>query len=297
MQILITSFLFVLGSAVGSFLNVLAERGVRDESIRGRSYCENCQTTLAPRNLIPIISYLLQRGKCNYCQAKLSPQYLAVELVTGISFALTYWLVPQNTTPFPFFIVVAYYLIILSALIALFITDFKYGILLDRITIPTIIFVVSYQLVGVGIQLWQFYTQLSNDQFGQYLLQTNFFENRAGIALMPLLYTLAGSLGIALFFLMLIIITKGRGMGGGDVKLGLLIGLIAGWPGMLAAIMIGFLTGSLASLILISIRRKRVGQTIPFGPFLIIGCIAVIFFGDAIINWYLITILGLEPIY
>lgn len=304
------AFAFILGTAVGSFLNVVVERTAREEHILGRSYCESCKKKLSPRDLIPVISYIITRGRCRYCNDHLSIQYPLVEVATGLIFVITTYLILHNlylntdlngnSIHLPYFshaLPLLFYFIVSSALIALFLSDFKYGMLFDNITLPTITFIVIYKLFTTLYLLWSHFQRLNAGQFGQYLIQAGYLETKAQFSLLPLLYTFAGSLGIALFFLLLIVITKGRGMGGGDVKLGILIGLAAGWPYMIASIMIGFLTGSLISLILLLIRRKRVGQTIPFGPFLIIGCIAVMFFGNTIINWYITNILGLESLF
>ena len=308
-EYLILLQIFILGTIVGSFLNVLVERTMREESIRGRSYCQSCKKILKPIDLIPLVSYLRTKGKCRYCGTSLNIQYLLMETSTGILFALVYIFVSNNifisndyvlnTLHLPFFnniLPLIYYLIITAALIALFVSDFKYGYLFDKITIPAIIFVITYKLFTVGYLMISKYLELNSSQFGQLLIKAGFLNERIEISINPLLYTIAGSLMIALFFLILIIATKGRGMGGGDVKLGLLIGLITGWPHMFMAIMLGFLTGSLISIILILTRRRSVGQTIPFGPFLIIGCFVVMFFGNQLFDFYLVNFLGLEAI-
>ena len=95
------------------------------------------------------------------------------------------------------------------------------------------------------------------------------------------------ALVIGLFFLSLIIFTKGRGMGGGDLKLGVLIGLAFGYPNALAAILLSFLTGSVVAVILIAMKKKHFGQTIPFGPFLSLGSILILLWGDKIASFYL----------
>lgn len=310
MELAILSLLiFFFGASIGSFLNVVVERTARDEGIKGRSYCEDCKKTLQLRDLIPIFSYLSTKGRCRYCTTTLSKQYLLMETITGIVFVTIFLFVTNgiyirndyvfNPLHIPFFnnaFPLLYYFIASAALIALFLSDLKYGLLFDKITIPTIIFVLTYKIATSAYFLITKYFELSNDSFGQYLIQAGFLNNRAEFSLSPLLYTIGGSLLIALLFLTLIIATKGRGMGGGDVKLGLLIGLITGWPHMLMAIMLGFLTGSLVSIILILSKQRSVGQTIPFGPFLIIGCLVVMFFGNQLFDFYLVNILGMEAV-
>ena len=97
----------------------------------------------------------------------------------------------------------------------------------------------------------------------------------------------AGAFGISLFFLLLIFLTKGRGMGGGDVKLGFLIGLVNGFPLSVVAIFLGFLIGAMYSLLLVLFKKKSLKGTIPFGPFLIIGSYLTVFFGNFLFEWYL----------
>ncbi len=89
------------------------------------------------------------------------------------------------------------------------------------------------------------------------------------------------------FFWGLIIITRGKGMGGGDVKLGAFMGLMLGFPQSLIALILSFLTGAIFSMILIIFGKKHFGQTIPFGPFLVIGSLVALFWGNQIIDWYL----------
>jgi leader peptidase (prepilin peptidase) / N-methyltransferase len=300
-------FIFILGAAIGSFANVVIERLHRGESINGRSYCEKCKKTLKPRDLIPILSFLFAKGRCRYCHTKLSTQYLILEVATGSLFVLIYVLVSNNLftqanqvniaqhilaygNTFP----LIYYFVITTALIILFVTDLKYGMLYDKVTLPAILFAVLYKVAVAGFYTYNLYYYLANDKVGKYFIQSGLVDNFAKRSTSDLITTLLGSLGIALFFLILIIVTRGRGMGGGDLKLGVLVGLISGWPNMLASLFLGFLTGALASIILIIAKRKTAGQTIPFGPFLILACFVVMFFGNQLFDWYLKDIIALK---
>jgi leader peptidase (prepilin peptidase) / N-methyltransferase len=297
--------IFFLGASIGSFINVLAERTSRGEKLTGRSYCEDCKTKLKPIDLIPLFSYIALRGKCRYCKTKLSIQYFIVELVTGLAYVAIFYLLDSNKftqtdylnnaihiLDFGILIPLLFYFIITPALIALCITDFKYGMLYDKILIPTIIFVLIYKVLTITYYFITLYSRLKDNDFGKILIQVGYLTKHTEFAIQPFIYTLLGSIGIGVFFLVLIIVTKGRGMGGGDLKLGFLIGLLSGWPNMIISIFLGFLTGALASCILLVLRRKNLRQTIPFGPFLILGCYLVIFYGDVIFNWYSKTLLG-----
>lgn len=307
MILFIYSIIFFLGASIGSFINVVAERTAREEKITGRSYCENCKQQLKPLDLIPLFSYLFLRGKCRYCDAKLSIQYFVVEILMGIAYMLIFYMLDSNRftqtdylnnslhiLDFGIIIPLFFYFIITPALIALCITDFKYGMLYDKILLPTILFVLIYKVLTIGYYFVTLYLKLKDNDFGKILIQVGYLTQHTSFAIQPFIYTLLGSIGVGLFFLTLIIVTKGRGMGGGDLKLGFLIGLLSGWPNMIISIFLGFLTGALASCILLVIGRKNIKQTIPFGPFLIIGCYIVIFFGDLLFSWYSKTLLGIN---
>lgn len=139
----------------------------------------------------------------------------------------------------------------ITILAVLFITDLKKMIIPDRIVIPAIIISLIYVIL-------------------QFLFE-------------PVLMAFL----IGLFFTALIIITKGKGMGGGDVKLGVFMGLALGFPGSLVALVIAFLSGAIVSLILIISGKKHFGQVIPFGPFLVLGSLVALFWSDNIMRWYL----------
>ncbi len=220
---------FVLGAAVGSFLNVLADRVPHGLSpLWGRSACDHCRRKLAPRDLVPIVSWLWLRGRCRFCGGRISWQYPLVELVSGLWF-LVAALSASSVGHFLFLAVWG------SVFLVLFVTDLKYGLIPDKIVIPGIILTL-----GLGI-----------------------LSGRLGISGM-----LAGLLVVA-FFGFLIGVTRGRGMGGGDLRLGFLVGLVSGWPKVLLAVFLAFILGAVVSLGLLALKKKKFGQTVPFGPFLI----------------------------
>jgi leader peptidase (prepilin peptidase)/N-methyltransferase len=122
---------------------------------------------------------------------------------------------------------------------------------------------------------------------GPYLLQTDFFCYHAWLELRPFLWTLLGSAFLFLCFFVLHSLFRGRALGGGDVKLAFLVGLITGFPNMVVAVFSAFLTGALFSIILVMLKKKKFGETVPFGPFLVAGTYIAIFWGSDIIEWYL----------
>lgn len=261
-------FLFLIGICVGSFLNVLADRLPNGENpFKGRSYCDNCRRTLRWYDMVPLLSFIILGGKCRYCKAKLSYYYPIVEFVTGLIFVITYIYTLQiavygstiqqfNSVAINFI----YLLFIFSALIVIFFTDLKYGIIPDAVLYPAIALTLVYHLSSI--------IYLSNnktiEQFSNYLLT---------------------AVVSFLFFLFLYFVTHGRGMGFGDVKLAFFVGFFLGFPMAISAFYIAFLTGAMIGIILILWKKKRLrGSTIPFGPFLVIGIFATFFFGEKIIH-------------
>jgi len=184
-------------------------------------------------------------------------------------------------------LVCLYLLSVLSFFIILFFSDAKYRLLPDKIVYTaifvTLLFILTLYLVDLKI----YHDKLLVGTFGQYLIKAGFWKNHLFLVLKQFMVLIASSFFISFFFMTLIFITKGRGMGGGDVKLGFLIGLFNGFPGNVLAIFLGFLFGSLYSLLLISLKRKSIKDTIAFGPFLILGSIVAFVWGEQIIKWYL----------
>jgi prepilin signal peptidase PulO-like enzyme (type II secretory pathway) len=168
----------------------------------------------------------------------------------------------------------------------MFLTDIKYYLILDSLLVPAVIFVLFTSLIFRAIDLGSLYKGLANDSFGVYLLETDYFNSRIIYSLKDFGLVLMGASIISLFFLFLIFITKGRGMGYGDVKLGFLIGLVNGFPFGIIAIFLGFMLGAVYSLSLIAIKKKTMKDTIAFGPFLIMGSLLTFLFGPALWVWY-----------
>ena len=234
---------FILGLSVGSFLNVLIDRIPRGESLTGRSHCDSCREPLRWLDLIPLASFLLLKGKCRYCQSTISLRYPFVELLTGILYVLTFTYAPN------FNIILPYSLIMMSIFIVIFFSDLLYGIIPDKILFSAL----AASLLYFGL--------IDQDNFTERLL--------AALGS----FSLLGS--IFLF-------TKGKGMGFGDVKLAFLIGFFLGWPLSAFSLYFSFLTGGVISVMLLLYRVKRVGETVPFGPFLVLGAV-VLYFGQEIV--------------
>ena len=239
-------FIFILGLFIGSFLGVVVDRTQNKKSfIKGRSQCEFCKKNLSFFDLIPVFSFIFLRGKCRYCGTKLSLFYPTIEILTGVVFALTYIL-------FSFQLI--YYLLIFSIFIILFFQDLKYGVLSDRL-IVILVFVTLFYL---------------------FLFQRQEFIN----------HLLTGVISFIFFVLISLafyVLTKKQGMGGGDIKISFLLGLILGFPNVIVCFYLAFLTGALASIILVLWKKKDyLKDSLPFGPFLIGATIISLFWGNYI---------------
>jgi leader peptidase (prepilin peptidase) / N-methyltransferase len=251
-------FIALFGLFIGSFLNVLIDRLPREENpFVGRSHCDYCNHKLAWFDLVPLVSFLMLQGKCRYCKKFIGWKYPLIETTTALLFVTTFIFLPYRLLPYPigsvqYLFSELYYLFIVSSLLVIFFCDLFYGIIPDAIIIPA----------SVGSFL--------------YIVFTSFFS---------LPYFLLSGLGAFFFFFLLFAITKGKGMGFGDVKFAFLMGLILGWPNIFFSIYIAFLTGAIVASILIVWKKKKFfGTTIPFGPFLVFGTLFSLFYGSFFIQ-------------
>ncbi len=281
--------IFILGLFVGSFLNLVSDRLEKGGSIwLGRSSCDFCNRKLAPKELVPLVSFFMQGGKCVNCKKKISLYYPASEILTASVFlAVSWWLKVFTSFDISRVIIFVVFIIISSILIVIFLSDLKYMIVPDKVVIPGIIFVLASQVLGSLFYSYSLYKNLNSSEFGNYLIKAGFLKSHVISYFSSVGGNVLTAFGVSLFFLFLIYITKGRGMGGGDVKLGFLIGLLNGFPNTFVSLFLSFLTGALCSFILVLIKKKRLKDAIPFGPFLIIGSFITLIFGSTIVDWYL----------
>ncbi len=258
-------FVFIFGLAIGSFLNVVVYRLENGESIvNDRSHCMDCRHALAWYDLIPVLSFLALGGRCRYCRKSISWQYLLVELATGILFIMVFFTqggsVADGVFALPAIFPVLFWLFIISSLIVIFVYDLKHYIIPDRI--------VYSAIMASGI--W-------------YLASGIFLGLYTRFDILNLVFAAIVAGG---FFLSIVLITHGQGMGGGDVKLAFLMGLVLGWPKILLALFLAFTLGAICGIILMFLKKKTFRSEIPFGPFLVIGTIVAIFWGEEIVKWY-----------
>lgn len=264
------SFIFLIGLAIGSFLNVVIFRlETGEQTVSGRSHCRRCNHILAWHDLIPIASFFMLLGKCRYCKKTLSVQYPLVEFAAGVLFVSIFgiwnsgfdWNLEFGAWNL---IKIFYFFFIISALIIIFVYDFRHYIIPDKIIYPAI---------GVSLVYLLFKTL----DFGHW--------NLFGI-LNPFLNGLLASVLAGGFFFAIVAITKGAGMGGGDVKLAFLMGLVLGWPNILLALFLAFTIGAICGIILMFLKKKTFKSEIPFGPFLVLGTFIALFWGGEIVKWY-----------
>jgi leader peptidase (prepilin peptidase)/N-methyltransferase len=274
------SLLVVLGLCLGSFVNALVWRmhekaSISDSSsssikhskkylkdlsiVNGRSMCPDCHHQLQAIDLIPVISWITLRGKCRYCHKSISIQYPIVELTLMGLFIVSYFFWPMPFRGIGEFEFITW-LIILTGLVALALFDLKWFLLPNVLTYSVIV-IALVQLIIIGLV--------------------------NGSVLNEAIGAISGVLILGGTFYLLFQISKGRWIGGGDVKLGVALGLLVGGP--LTSILLLFiasLSGTLYSIPLMAMGKARRGVHIPFGPFLIIATVICRLFGASIINWY-----------
>ncbi|MCX6764269.1 MAG: prepilin peptidase [Candidatus Nealsonbacteria bacterium] len=244
-------FVFIFGLIIGSFLNCVIYRLEKEESfLFGRSYCPHCKKTLKAMDLIPILSFMALRGKCRYCKKKISWQYPLVELGTAFLFILLF----QHFGLGSNFLGFVFYSAIFCFLIVVFVYDLKHFLIPDKIIYPAIALALIYNFFNLNNLLFNF---------------------------------LPSALGGFVFFLIIFLISQGKWLGFGDVKLVFLLGLFLGFPNILLALFLSFTIGAIIGIGLIVLKRKNLKSEVPFAPFLVLGSLIAFFWGEKILNWYL----------
>lgn len=286
---------FIIGTVLGSFIAATSARLIKEQSIIGRSYCLKCKKTLQWYDLFPIISFLLLRGKCRYCRKKIPGVILLSEVLMGFLVAFLFYLgLPVNILSLPFdlygllvVLELIFKLFIVTVLIIIAVVDFKTGYIYDKVTIPSSIAAFIFVLVITILKTVIFYQSFLKSPLAPYLAQTEYLFNHLRLIWEPFVWSISSGLLTAVVFILLIIFTRGKGMGWGDVKFVLFLGLALGFPDILAALFLAFLIGAIFSIILIIIKQKNLGQTVPFGPFLSLGSFIALIWGTQLVNWYL----------
>ncbi|MBI3631500.1 MAG: prepilin peptidase [Candidatus Staskawiczbacteria bacterium] len=252
-------FVFLFGISIGSFLNCVVYRIEKNQSfLKGRSYCPKCKHNLSWLDLIPIFSFLFFRGNCRHCHKKISWQYPIVEILTAAIFLLIFNFAISNfinNVLILKFLNLGFLFYIVSSLIIISVYDLKHYIIPDKVLYPCIAIVFLYQLI-----------------FSFRFLNFN---------------SLWAGLSVAAFFLFIFLVSGGRWMGFGDVKLAFFMGLFLGYPNILVAMFLAFFLGAIIGVGLIIFGSKNIKSEVPFGPFLITGTFLALLWGQEIIDWYL----------
>lgn len=244
----------LVGLIVGSFLNVVSHRVPRKESVvRPASRCPACQTQIAPRDNIPVLSWLVLRGQCRGCAAPISARYPAVEVATSILFTLAAF-------RFGFTVELVAFALLFAVLVAVTAIDLEFRLIPKRIVWPTFAF---------GAVLLSIASLVQSEP-------RRLFD--AGV----------GAVG-AFVLLFLIHLISPRGMGFGDVRLAMLLGLFLGWLGpahVALGLFGGFMAGGVTGIVALAVGRSR-KSALPFAPFLAFGTVVAVGWGEPILDWYL----------
>jgi len=244
--------IFILGLIVGSFSNVCIYRIPKNESIvYPASHCPKCHSSIKPVDNIPLLSYILLKGRCRNCKSKISIQYPIVEFLSGLIYLiiyLTYGLSIQSLI----------YIILSSALTIIAFIDLNEQIVPWVISLPGIV-------LGFILSFFVPYISFVNSALGLVI--------GGGIILS---IRLAGS-----------VIFKKEAMGIGDIELAAMIGAFLGWKYIIISLFLGFFLGALVGIILIMLKIKSREDTVPFGPFIVLGSLITLLWGENIISWYI----------
>jgi leader peptidase (prepilin peptidase) / N-methyltransferase len=236
------------GLVIGSFVNVVIARLPQRRSLWApRSACPECGNQIAWHDNIPLISFVALRGRCRACAARIPWRYPLVEAATAALFALSWVIFAGDVRDF---VVAA---VFLAGLVAITVIDLRHQIIPDAITLPGIVAGVAASLITDRI---------------------SWVESVEGVLL-------GGGLFVAI-----ILLSRG-GMGGGDLKLGAMLGAFLGWKALLVALFVAVTLGGVSAITLLASRRLARKDAIPFGPFLAVGGIVALFWGRAIVAWYL----------
>jgi len=239
--------LAIFGLIVGSFLNVVIWRLSVGEKLTGRSRCRHCHQQLYWYHNIPLVSFFYLRSRCAFCRQPISWQYPLVEAVTAVWFALGAVLIPGGQ-----WLMLLTYLVLVSYLIVLFVFDWQYMILPDSLTLSgTVVLLILNLLIG-----------------------------RSWLDLVVGAAVGAGWFALQYYW------SRGRWVGAGDIRFGLLMGVALGWRYTIMALIIAYWLGAVVALIMLALKRARRDTQLPFGTFLAVATWLVFVGGSLIWQWY-----------
>jgi prepilin signal peptidase PulO-like enzyme (type II secretory pathway) len=286
-----TVILFIFGAALGSFINVVAlrydpEKFIFSKNIvgwpsclpAGRSHCPHCKKNLRWFELIPLLSFVLQGGRCLRCRERVSFRYPIVEIMSGAIVAFVPMRLAAFYAPGALLSASVVWSIFFLTLLLLSLIDLRWFLIPDEINVA-----LGALAIIIAFFIPPQITQASFlKHFGQLL----------GSGFAPWQGHIIGSLAAFLFFAAIIAATRGRGMGMGDLKLVAPLGLAFGWPDILIAIALAFVTGSIFGIYVMLYRGKTMKSAVPFGPFLALGALFALFCGYEIVKLYFGLFMG-----
>jgi len=235
----------IFGLVIGSFLNVVIWRIPRDESISfPPSHCPKCNNHIRPYDLIPVISYIILGGRCRYCKEKISIEYPIVELINGIMYVFLFYKFPMSLKAIE-------YSFLFSLLLSISIIDFKTQLVDDKMIL----------FGGAGVLVFE----LINKGFS-----------------MKLLDNLYGALTGAVVIGLIVYLT--RGMGEGDIEIFALCGFVLGFKYTLLSLWLSFILGGIIGVTLLLLKIKKRKDPIAFGPYIALGSMIVLLYGDSLIR-------------
>lgn len=242
---------FIYGLIIGSFLNVCIYRIPRGESIVvTSSHCTCCSKKIKFYDLIPVVSYIILKGKCRYCKSNISIRYPIIEVITGLIYLSIFQVYGLS-------LISLKYIILMSFFIVISIIDYE---------TQDIFFMTTYPCIIIGILFSIFGKYFFNDNLNSYLI--GFLVSAAIIG----------------FF---VLITKGRGMAAGDIEIAAICGVFLGVESSLVTIALAFVIGTIYSVFLLVVKGKSRKEPVAFGPFLFMGSLIALFYGHEIAQLYL----------
>ena len=251
MILLILLLVFLFGITIGSFLNVCIIRlPLKQTIVTDRSHCMKCGYQLKWYDLVPLASWLMLKGRCRNCREPISKQYPIIEAVNGIAWVAIV-LIRGMDNDLVYLGTTVCYMALFSALLVLSVIDFR----TYEIPLGCNVFILAVGLVHLAMD------------------HTNWS-----------LYVI-GLIAVSLFFYIIYVVSKGRGIGGGDVKLMAACGLLLGWKLIVAALIIGCILGSVIHIMRMKISKED--HVLAMGPYLSMGVMIAALWGDKLIEWYM----------
>ncbi|MFH1246450.1 MAG: prepilin peptidase [Candidatus Liptonbacteria bacterium] len=285
------ALLFSFGAILGSFLGVVSMRYNPEKlladvhEISGRSRCMSCGTKLRWFELVPIVSYLIQRGRCRFCGKQVSFEHFAMEVLSGtIMAAVPYFVlhggIYLQSGVFPSVFISALWVVAFLVLLVVSMIDLRHYLIPDEAN-----FIIALTgIILAAFETWQPATS--------HLSFIGAYGYLFGPGYVPWLTAIIGMLGGALFFAAIVVFTRGKGMGMGDVKLAAALGLLFRFPDILILAGLAFVIGAIFATVALLRREKKFGSAMPLGPYLAIAAFVLFLFGEPLAHAYFSLIGG-----